>query len=142
MEADPGLIGQGGHLLGPQHRRELAKHGRQTPGRHDRHALCNYVAPGDLGTVNGHDRHHHHHHHVGIGQDLGSLIRLGRHRMQCGGEGMAAMPQPPDRVELQPTAVLLGVDHEHPTGADHQVDALMAVKAPVADSLGGLGSWS
>ncbi len=42
-------------------------------------------------------------------------------RPQCGGEGMAAMPQPPNGVELQPAAILLGVDHEHPTGADHQV---------------------
>ena len=31
------------------------------------------------------------------------------------------MPQPPGRVELQAAAILLGVDHEHPTGADHQV---------------------
>jgi hypothetical protein len=31
------------------------------------------------------------------------------------------MPQPPGRVELQAAAILLGVDHEHPTGANHQV---------------------
>ena len=31
------------------------------------------------------------------------------------------MPQPPRRVELQPTPILLGVNHEHPTGTDHQV---------------------
>jgi hypothetical protein len=31
------------------------------------------------------------------------------------------VPQPPRRVELEAASVLLGVDHEHPTGADHQV---------------------
>jgi hypothetical protein len=31
------------------------------------------------------------------------------------------MPEPPGWVELEPAAILLGVDHEHPTGADHQV---------------------
>jgi hypothetical protein len=31
------------------------------------------------------------------------------------------MPQPPRRVELEAASILLGVDHEHPTGADHQV---------------------
>jgi hypothetical protein len=31
------------------------------------------------------------------------------------------MPQPPGRVELQSTAILLGVDHEHSTGPDHQM---------------------
>lgn len=34
---------------------------------------------------------------------------------------MAAMPQFPKSVELQPAPIPLGVDHEHPTGADHQV---------------------
>jgi hypothetical protein len=31
------------------------------------------------------------------------------------------MPQPSGRVELEATAILLGVDHEHPTGPDYQV---------------------
>jgi hypothetical protein len=31
------------------------------------------------------------------------------------------MPQLPNLVELQRAPILLGVDHEHPTGADHQV---------------------
>jgi hypothetical protein len=31
------------------------------------------------------------------------------------------MPQPPRRVKLEAAAVLFGVDHEHPTGADHQM---------------------
>jgi hypothetical protein len=34
---------------------------------------------------------------------------------------MAAMPQPPACVELEAAPVLFGVDHEHPTGADHKV---------------------
>jgi hypothetical protein len=31
------------------------------------------------------------------------------------------MPQPPGRVEVEATSILLGADHEHPTGAEHQV---------------------
>jgi hypothetical protein len=31
------------------------------------------------------------------------------------------MPQPPRPIELEATAIVLGVDHEHPTGPDHQV---------------------
>jgi hypothetical protein len=31
------------------------------------------------------------------------------------------MPEPPGRVELEAAPILLGVDHEHPTGPDHQV---------------------
>jgi hypothetical protein len=31
------------------------------------------------------------------------------------------MPQPPRRVEPEAARVLLGVVHEHPAGADHQV---------------------
>jgi hypothetical protein len=31
------------------------------------------------------------------------------------------MPQPPGWVEPKATPILLRVDHEHPTGADHQV---------------------
>ena len=89
--------------------------------------------------MNGYDRHHH---HVGVDQDLGGLVRLVVNRAQRGGERIAAMPHAPRPIELEATAILLGVDHEHPTGADDQVDALMAVKAPVADGLGGLGSWS
>ena len=68
--------------------------------------------------MDGHDRHHH---HVGVGQDQGGLVGLERHRPQRGGEGVAAMPQPPGRVELQSTPILLGVNHEHPTGPDHQM---------------------
>jgi hypothetical protein len=40
---------------------------------------------------------------------------------QGGRERVAAMPQPPGRVEQKPAPILLGVDHEHPTGADGQV---------------------
>ena len=38
------------------------------------------------------------------------------------------MPEPPGWVELNAAAILLGVDDEHPAGADHQVDALIAFK--------------
>jgi hypothetical protein len=31
------------------------------------------------------------------------------------------MPQPPGGVELEATAILFGVDHEDPAGADGQV---------------------
>jgi hypothetical protein len=86
------------------------------PGRHHRHPLHDNLAPGDLGAVDGHNRHHHHHHHAGVGQDLGGLVGLEAHRSQDGSERIAAMPQPPRRVELQPTPILLGVDHEHPPG--------------------------
>ena len=59
--------------------------------------------------------------HLRVGQDLGGSIGLERHRTERGAEGVAAMPQPPGWVELQAAAILLGVDHEHPTGANHQV---------------------
>ena len=61
------------------------------------------------------------HDHVGVGQDLGGLVGLERHRPHGRGERVAAMPQPPRLVELEPAAILLGVDHEHPARADHQV---------------------
>ena len=83
MEAHPGLVGQGGDSLGPQHRRELAKHARQTPGRHDRYTVHEDLAPGDLGAVDGHDRHH----DLGVGQDLGGSIGLERHRTERGPRG-------------------------------------------------------
>jgi hypothetical protein len=59
--------------------------------------------------------------HARVGQDPGGLVGLERHRVQGKGERVAAMPQPPGRVELEPAAILLGVDHEHPTRTDDQV---------------------
>jgi hypothetical protein len=56
VEADPGLVGQAGHPLGPQHRRELAQHAWQPPGRHDRHPVGDHLAPGDLGIMDGQAR--------------------------------------------------------------------------------------
>jgi hypothetical protein len=44
------------------------------------------------------DSHNRHHDHVGVGQDQGGLVGLERHRLQSGGEGVAAMPQPPGRA--------------------------------------------
>jgi hypothetical protein len=41
------------------------------------------------------DSHHWHHYYVGVSQDLGDLVGLERHRAQYGGEGVAAMPEPP-----------------------------------------------
>ena len=78
VEADPGLVGQGGDPLGPQHRREGTKHVWQPLGRHHRHALGDHLAPRNLGAVDSHDRHH----HVGIGQDLCGLVTLERHDLQ------------------------------------------------------------
>ena len=68
--------------------------------------------------MDGHDRPHY---DARIRQDLSGLVGLKRHRPQCRTKRVAAMPQPPGRVELEPAAVLLGVDHEHPTGPDHQM---------------------
>jgi hypothetical protein len=67
--------------------------------------------------MDGHNRHH----HIGVNQDQGGPVGLERHRPQGRGEGVAAMPEPPRWVEPEAAAILLGVDHEHPTGADHQV---------------------
>jgi hypothetical protein len=39
------------------------------------------------------------------------------------------VPQQPVWVQPQPPAVLLGVDYDHPAGADYQVDAPMAVNS-------------
>ena len=70
---------------GPHHRRKAAKHARQTPRRHHGHTLCDDLAPGDLGAMNGHDWHHHH--AAGVDQDLGVLVRLAVHRAQGGASG-------------------------------------------------------
>jgi hypothetical protein len=40
---------------------------------------------------------------------------------QCRGLRVAAVPQPPEPVELESFPILLGVDHEHPTRLDHQM---------------------
>ena len=117
MEADPGLVGQAGDPLGPEHCRQAAQHAWQAPGRHHWHALSDDLAPGDLGAVDGHDRHH----HLRVGQDLGGLVGLERQCLQGRGQWVAAMSQPPRWVELQSAAILLGIDHEHPTGADDHV---------------------
>jgi hypothetical protein len=68
--------------------------------------------------VDGHDRHHR---YAGVGQDSGGLVGLEARRAQCGGQGVAAMPEPPGGVELQPAWILFGVDGEHPAGADGEV---------------------
>ena len=83
VETDPGLVGQVGDALGPEHRRELAKHAWQPPGRHHRDTVHDHLAPGDLGAVDGHDRHHH---HVGVGQNLDGLISFELHRLEYGGK--------------------------------------------------------
>jgi hypothetical protein len=116
-EANPGPVGQVGDPLGPQHHRESAQHAWQAPGWHDRYPVNDDLAPGDLEAVDDHDRHH----HLRVGQDLGGSVSLERHGPQGGGKGVAAMTQPPETVDLEAPSILLGVDDEHPTGADHQV---------------------
>jgi hypothetical protein len=73
VEAVPGLSGQVDDSLGPEYRRELAKHAWQTLGRHDRHPVHDHLAPWNLGAMDSHDRQHH---HARVGQDLGSLVGL------------------------------------------------------------------
>jgi hypothetical protein len=92
VEADPGLVSQAGDALGPEHRREGAKHARQVLSRDHRHTVHDDLALGYLGTMDGHDGHHR---HAGVGQDLGGLVGLERHRRERRGERVAAMPQPP-----------------------------------------------
>jgi hypothetical protein len=77
VEADPGLVGQSGDPLGPQHQREGTKHAGQAPGCHDRYPVGHHLAPGDLGAVDGHDRHHG---HARVGQDPGGLVGFEVHR--------------------------------------------------------------
>ena len=83
-EAGPSLVGHGGDPFGSQHPREGAKHAGEPPGRHDGHALGDDLAPGDLGAVDGHDRHHR---HARVGQDPGGLVGFEVHRLQGGGQG-------------------------------------------------------
>ena len=65
MEADPGLVGQPGNPLGPQHDREPTKHAGQAPGRHHPDPVRDDLAPGDLDAMDGHDGHHG---HAGVGR--------------------------------------------------------------------------
>ena len=115
MEADPGLVGQPGDPLRPQHDRELTKQAGQTPGRHHRYPVHDDLAPWNLGVVDGDDGHHD---HARVGQDQGGLVGLPGRRPHGGGKGIVAMPQPPRRVELKAAPILVGIDHEHPTGPD------------------------
>jgi hypothetical protein len=118
VESDPGLVGQLGDPFGPQHGREGEEHAWQALGRHNRDSIHEDLTPGDLGAMNGHDRPHD---HARIRQDLDGLVGLPGHRPHGGGKGIAAMPQLPNRVQLQPASILFGVDHEHATGPDHQM---------------------
>jgi hypothetical protein len=45
---------------------------------------------GDLGAVDGHDRHH----HLRVGQNLGGAVSLEGHGAKGGGEGISAVPEP------------------------------------------------
>ena len=83
VEANPGLGGQVDDPFGPQHCRESAKHAWQAPGRQDRHAVDDGLTPGDLGAVDGHNRHH----HLGVGQDPGGLVGLELYGAQGGVSG-------------------------------------------------------
>jgi hypothetical protein len=112
VETSPGPVGQLGDPFGPEHRRELAKHAWQAPGGHDRHPSTTTLPQGTWApwtATNGITT-------LGVGQDPGGSVGLEGHRAQGGGEWAAAMPQPPAGVEPKSAAVLLGLDHEHPTG--------------------------
>ena len=84
MEADPGLVGQAGDPLGSQDRWEGAQHAWQPSGRQDRHAAGDYLAPGDLGTMDDQNRYHG---HAWVGQDPGGPVGFERHRAQGGARG-------------------------------------------------------
>jgi hypothetical protein len=72
------------------------------------------LPPGDLSAVDGHDRYHH---HVGVGQDLGGLVSFEFHRLEeCGGQWVAAMPQPPRGVEPEAPSILLESITNTPAG--------------------------
>jgi len=92
MKAEPGLIGQAGDSLGPQHRREGAKHAWQAPGWHHRHPAGDHLAPGDLSAVDGHDRHHR---HARVGQDLGRLVASNETAHQDRGRRPTSVPAQP-----------------------------------------------
>ena len=68
------------------------------------------------------DGHDWQHHHLVVGQDPGGLVGLELHGAQGGGKRVPAMSQSLGWVELEAAPILLGVDHEHPTGADYEVD--------------------
>jgi hypothetical protein len=112
VKADPGLVGQFSDPFGPKHRWKGTKHAWQAPGRYHWDTTRHDLAPGNLGTVDGHDRPDR---QAWVGQDHGGLVSLERHHLQGRGERIAAMAQPPGRVESEAAPVLLGVDHEHST---------------------------
>ena len=90
VEANPGPVSQVGDPFGPEHHREGAKHAWEAPGWHDRVPVDDDLAPGDLGAVDGHDRHH----HLRVGQNLGGAVSLEGHGAKGGGEGISAVPEP------------------------------------------------
>jgi hypothetical protein len=51
------------------------EHAWQPSGRHHGDTALDDLGPGDLGTVDGHDRDHR---HAWVGQDLGGLVGLER----------------------------------------------------------------
>jgi hypothetical protein len=58
---------------------------------------------------------------VGHAENLIGLVGRPPQLAQGGDEEVAAVPQQPIGVQPEPPAVLLGVDHDHPAGADDQV---------------------
>ena len=87
VEADSGLLGQVGDPFGPEHRRELAKHAWQAPGRHHRHPVGDHLGPGDLGAMDRHDRHHHRDARVGQDPAAWSASNDTARRMRARGSG-------------------------------------------------------
>jgi hypothetical protein len=78
-----------------------AKQAWQAPGGHDRHAVGDHLAQGDLGAMDRHDRHHG---HVRVGQDLSGLVRLPGRRPQGGSKRHIAAPCGWSRTALREVA--------------------------------------
>jgi hypothetical protein len=98
VEADPRLVSKDATRSGPS----TAGSWRSMLGRRQADTTATpsttTLPQGDLGTVDGNDRHHC---HARVGQDLSGLVGLERYCMQGRGEGVAVMPQPPGWVELE-----------------------------------------
>jgi hypothetical protein len=78
----------------------------------------------------------HGHYPSGLGPPAGPVAPEGRHGYQLKGSIELRIGEMAG-LQVQDLEMLKGI-----ASVERQVDALMAVKAPVADGLGGLGSWS
>jgi len=103
-EAQPCPVGQPGHPLRPKNRRQRLEQVRDPTGSSDADAVDLEVAPGDPGAVHGNDRTDL---DLGDAEDFVGLVSLPPDPPQPGDEQVAAVPQQPVPVELQPPPVLL-----------------------------------